>query len=260
MTPAPVSRSFQQEFADFWQFLKRPTLRRAAFSRLARQRRHAAWLPTCWQHLSWGLADLSLGRIGAWVVFLWAINLLAFGPLASAVSTSTGSDSRLLDMQLSWFLVVVWAPVIEELTFRLWLRRPAWALWILPWVIGGIFYATTTASIVGVALGLALTLTVLSVRRVQWSWALRRRFVRVFPLVFYTSVLAFALTHLGNFTFSGTGLFMILLVLPQLSSGLVLGWMRVRYGIISAIALHALFNAGPMALLALAARYAPDLL
>src|SRR5690606_23232202 len=136
MTSFPASRSFQKEFADFWQFLKRPTLRRADGSRLARQQRHAGWLPASCRSLSWELADFSPGRIMAWVVFLWAINLLAFGPLASAVSTSTGSDSRLLGIQLSWFAVVVWAPVIEELAFRLWLRRPAWMIWVLPWVIG----------------------------------------------------------------------------------------------------------------------------
>lgn len=261
MTPAFPPRSFQQEFADFWQFLKRPTLQRVDRSRLARQQSYAVRLPAAWQQLSWVLADWSLGRIVGWAVFLWAINLLAFGPLASAVSTSTGSDSRLVDMQLSWLLVVGWAPLIEEMSFRLVLRRPAWLIWVLPWVIGGIFYATTLAWIAAVAVGLALTLLVLYRGRVQWPWSWRRRYVQIFPLVFYSTVLAFALTHLGNFNFSGgTGLFVVLLVLPQLSSGLVLGWMRVRYGMLSAIALHALFNAGPMALLALAARYAPELL
>lgn len=37
-----------------------------------------------------------------------------------------------------------------------------------------------------------------------------------------------------------------LLVLPQWATGLVLGWMRVRRGIGAAIALHALFNGGPV--------------
>jgi membrane protease YdiL (CAAX protease family) len=48
-------------------------------------------------------------------------------------------------------------------------------------------------------------------------------------------------------------------VLPQWVTGLVLGWMRVRFGIGSSMALHGLFNAGPMTLMWLATQYGPAL-
>ncbi|MCH4586399.1 CPBP family glutamic-type intramembrane protease, partial [Achromobacter xylosoxidans] len=48
-----------------------------------------------------------------------------------------------------------------------------------------------------------------------------------------------------------------LLVLPQWVTGLVLGWIRIRRGIGAAIALHAMFNAGPILLIWAVMRWAP---
>lgn len=48
-------------------------------------------------------------------------------------------------------------------------------------------------------------------------------------------------------------------MLPQWLTGLVLGWMRVRRGIAASIALHALFNAGPMVMIWLLLKLVPDM-
>ncbi|CFN63451.1 membrane protein [Bordetella pertussis] len=65
--------------------------------------------------------------------------------------------------------------------------------------------------------------------------------------MFHLVALTFAAVHLNNFSLSQTPVWLLpLLVLPQWATGLVLGWMRVRRGIGAAIALHALFNGGPV--------------
>ena len=46
-------------------------------------------------------------------------------------------------------------------------------------------------------------------------------------------------------------------MLPQWLTGLALGWMRVRRGIGAAIALHAVFNAGPIVLIWAVMRWVP---
>lgn len=45
---------------------------------------------------------------------------------------------------------------------------------------------------------------------------------------------------------------------PLCGAGLVLGWIRIRRGIGAAIALHAMFNAGPILLIWAVMRWAPS--
>ena len=76
--------------------------------------------------------------------------------------------------------------------------------------------------------------------------------------MFHLATLTFAAVHLSNFVFSKTPYWLLpLLVLPQWLTGLALGWMRVRRGIGAAIALHAVFNAGPIVLIWAVMRWVP---
>jgi membrane protease YdiL (CAAX protease family) len=66
--------------------------------------------------------------------------------------------------------------------------------------------------------------------------------------------------HLYNFNLHHTPLWLLpLLVLPQWLTGLVLGWLRVKRGIGASILLHAIFNGGPLLVVLLILRYAPQL-
>ena len=66
---------------------------------------------------------------------------------------------------------------------------------------------------------------------------------RYFPLAFYLSVIAFGFVHLFNFEGYKDYLWLApFLVLPQLISGVFLGFIRVRMGLVYSIALHAAFN------------------
>jgi len=78
---------------------------------------------------------------------------------------------------------------------------------------------------------------------------------RYFKYIFYASILIFGFYHITNFEITTTTLlFSPLLVSPQLSVGTFLGFIRVRFGIVWAIALHAAYNlilAGPVIVLKL---------
>ena len=64
-----------------------------------------------------------------------------------------------------------------------------------------------------------------------------------FPVVFYLSVLLFGAVHLLNFEYeAGFYGFALLLILPQLSAGIFLGFIRVKMGLGWAILLHAFHN------------------
>jgi len=105
-----------------------------------------------------------------------------------------------------------------------------------------------TGALVAAVVLLSLHLHRTGARLNATGWRWRRYYVRHFGLAFYLASLAFASVHLFNYR----GIaqmpvwLMPLLILPQWTTGLVLGWLRVRLGIGAAIALHALFNGGPV--------------
>lgn len=76
-----------------------------------------------------------------------------------------------------------------------------------------------------------------------------------FKHVFYVLTLIFGFYHITNFEISNTILLLSpLLVAPQISVGAILGFTRVRFGLLWAIALHAVYNLiliGPMVVLQL---------
>ncbi len=66
---------------------------------------------------------------------------------------------------------------------------------------------------------------------------------RFFNLIFYLFTLVFGFYHITNFEITTTVLlFLPLLVAPQIGVGFFLGFIRVRFGLLWAIALHAAYN------------------
>jgi membrane protease YdiL (CAAX protease family) len=78
---------------------------------------------------------------------------------------------------------------------------------------------------------------------------------RHFKYIYYTSILMFGFYHITNFELTKTTLLIApLLVAPQLSVGVFLGYIRVRFGLLWAMALHAGYNLifiGPVVVLQL---------
>lgn len=145
--------------------------------------------------------------------------------------------------------VVVGAPLGEEILFRGWLSgRPGHVFGLLIAIGGGGLAALAAqalpapgagfAALAGIALGTAGVVLSLWFGRSKpaWSW-----FERHFGWFYFASALAFASIHLVNFGAASAAL--LPLTLPQFFLGLMLGYLRVHYGLWAAILFHAAHNA-----------------
>lgn len=237
-TPTRRRTSARHELADFLSFVRRPTLRRG-HKRFPGTSTAADWL-----------SGLAPARLLMWLVVLWTINFIVLGPLAVDVADTSGVKRA--PSMLPAYYMVVWAPLVEEMVFRFWLRRPAgWPLYTAMGAAGFLLGPGWWLALAIVPLG-AWRVAQLMMTPPATPWARLRRYRRRFPVYLHLSVLAFALLHLLNYQHGGAPWWLLpLLVLPQWFTGLVLAWSRVRHGIGAAIALHAGFNALPFILLRL---------
>lgn len=229
----------QDDLRDFLAFVRRPALvpRRACRMALPVDNGRADWLRLP-----------GLRRMLAWAGLLWLLAMLLFVPMIVNVAQSGGATHRLVLHQWLWLQAIVWAPLVEELVFRYWLRRPWLGLALLPPLI----VVMVNGPKVWTGVLLAGVLAVLWFPRQRRhvprrAWRLLAWYRRWFPVIFHLAALAFACVHLFNFNLGQVSWWLMpVLVLPQWLAGLVLGWIRVRAGIGAAIVLHGIYNAGPM--------------
>lgn len=243
--------TFRAEFKDFIAFLRQPAL-----SPRTPGRRLGSGVAADW------LSGLGLKRLLQWALLLWCVNLVFLGPIAVMAAGAGGAQHRLDIGAIPWLQALLWAPLVEEMVFRYSLRRITQAYWLLPSAAVVMFNGP------GWSTGLFLLAIVLLSWRTAEGWPSTRPsmsssvalwYRRLFPWLFYVFSLAFAAVHLINFKLHQTPLWLMpLLVLPQLLTGLVLGWLRVRRGIGASIALHALFNGGPLLVVWLILRWMPQ--
>lgn len=114
------------------------------------------------------------------------------------------SDYTYISFLETIFLLVIGVPFIEEMVFRYFLR-----------------YGGLRAKIFS---------------EVRWK--------RIFPFLVYSSVISFGLMHLTNYA-NYTGLFFLLapvIVLTQLTGGLIITFLRVRFGFFWGFLYHCLWN------------------
>ena len=178
-----------------------------------------------------------------------ALMMLALLVVGLGVEIPENSLAELEFTPLILVGIVIAAPVLEELAFRLWLSgRPgqllcgvalALAFFGLPVLVGvNPALPIITGGLVVIALG---------------GWLFLRKHGPVagwpsaFPAAFYASAVIFGLVHVFNYP--GSDWWTVLpLVLPQTLAGLIFGYARVSYGMWSAILLHMLHNGTAMLL------------
>lgn len=228
------SSSMTQEWRAFGAFLKRPTL------------------------------DVSAKSDGAVLVLarIYALDLLAMAVLIGLASLFIAlgvyiPETALAGMEFTWgivALVVIGAPVMEEVGFRAWLSgKPGVIAALLALLAGGIGFGIAHVAVPPLGLALAAGGTIGACAALfflrdkpAYGW-----FARGFPVFFWFSTIAFALVHLANFE-EGSLAVLLPLVLPQFILGSMLGYVRVRFGLWSAIALHAAHNGTALSIAALA--------
>ena len=203
------------------------------------------------------------------VLFLATAALVVFlAPFLRAliVSLAGGSPANanndLIDMSPGRMILIgmVAAPLIEEVLFRGWLGGARTSLAGLP-MLAAVFAALAAMSAMGgvAAVAMAAVLgflgTVVGMRAMGLGDAeAQAARERLFPVVFWGSAAIFALAHTLNYTgidpaaleegqvILGWPL-LALAVLLQGLVGLVLGYVRMRFGLVSAIFFHAAYNA-----------------
>lgn len=204
------------------------------------------------------------------LVRIYGLDLALMGVLAliASVVVSAGlelPETALAGMEITAGLaldVILGAPLVEEVIFRGWLsgRKRHLAAIAVP-ILGafgvGVLSGTGVAGngvwVIAIAV-FCVGLTIL----LFWTGRDRqpvRWFSRAFPLLFWLSTIAFACIHLANFD-AGARWVLLPLVLPQFLLGVLLGYLRVHYGLWASIALHALHNGTALGLVWIGLRFA----
>ncbi|MEM6858909.1 MAG: CPBP family glutamic-type intramembrane protease [Pseudomonadota bacterium] len=232
LAPVPPPATMLGEWGRFGGFLKRPYLPDARGRELGKLR--------------------AVGRMLALDMIVMVVLLTLIGAASAFGFELPDNVNNELGLTFGAIvLVVVIAPVLEELIFRSWLTgRPAVMAAVAVSVIGfgavpyGFSQMDPEQSIpLLLAVGplVAMVAAPLSAYLLL-SRPMPRWFIAGFPVFYWLSCAGFALVHLANYT-EGSLVFLLPLVLPQLALGTMLGYLRVHYGLAPAIALHASHNA-----------------
>jgi membrane protease YdiL (CAAX protease family) len=221
----------------------------------------ARWTPAEWRDfaaflrhpvLPQKVTGIRLAALGA-TLRLFALDLLLMGLLIAIAALATTLGFHLpenaidnLDLGPLWLtIIIVAAPLGEELVFRSWLSgRPGHvtagiAILVgiaLPVVSGPQAHPILLLGSIAVAVVVAIALLIWLRRHPPFPW-----FSRHFTWFYAASALLFASAHLANYT-QGASLVLLVLVVPQLIAGMILGYARVTYGLWSDMLLHMLHN------------------
>jgi membrane protease YdiL (CAAX protease family) len=144
---------------------------------------------------------------------------------------------------------VILAPIIEEVVFRSWLGGRRACILGLPIMVSlfaiGTVVTADMSPVVSFVVAAGLAILVVGVAR-QFALlspsAQKAARWRLFPVSFYGSALLFAMLHMANYEGGLSSPIMLLAILPQFLVALILGYVRMRFGLLQAIVFHALYN------------------
>ena len=150
---------------------------------------------------------------------------------------------------ISLGLIVITAPVCEELLQRSYLKSFIWNNILFPINIGLIlififkirgYYLFIFCAIILVISNIVYS-RIITYKKYKFQYL--RFYIKKYNLYFYISAIAFGAVHILNFkTENFIPLLSIFLVLPQIFGALVLGYIRIFMGLRWSILFHALHN------------------
>jgi membrane protease YdiL (CAAX protease family) len=221
----------------------------------------ARWTPAEWREFAAFLrhpvlprrvSGIHLAALGA-TVRLFALDMLLMGLLIGVAALAMALGFHVpenaidqLDLGPMWLaIIIVGAPIAEELVFRSWLSgRPGHIAAIVALLVGVALPVLSgpQAHPILVLGGVAIAVLV-AIGLLFW---LRRHppfpfFSRHFAWFYAASALLFASAHVANYA-QGASPVLLVLVVPQLIAGLILGYARITYGLWSDILLHMMHN------------------
>jgi membrane protease YdiL (CAAX protease family) len=224
----PQSTFIRREIVELRQFLAKPVRRFSSKSTLSDR----------WKRV------MLLAGIGLTFNFIYIISIgLALHSWTTMENVLDVTNGGII------FFGIIIAPLVEELIFRAGLRNLQYSLFVGPalisllfgpWqiVAGMFFFAMSVAAY--------LHFVGLDKRKQQYmgeKFRFGRQFIQHYPKIFWLYAGAFSMVHVTNFRFNdASGLFVVFAVIPQLSMGILWGYVRLRDGLRSSIALHFLNN------------------
>ena len=206
------------------------------------------------------------------VVRLWAITFVIsmfFAMLSNLILGREGyseDDFAITEIVMDFpyflvfFLVAIWAPISEEIAFRLGLRFSPinWGLSLsfllfflisildLPFIPSGWFtfnsLVGTFSTIIFILLTAVLIYKVLSCKKV--GFFVEKFFRRNFQFFFYTLAILFGALHIMNYDINLREMwfFIPILIAPQLLLSFTISFVRMQYGFVWAVFTHAFNN------------------
>jgi uncharacterized protein len=174
-----------------------------------------------------------------------ALLLIILVPILIYTKRMTGAISD--DLQDTWttyLSIVIIAPIMEEIIFRYGLRYSKTIIACLIWIpIYWIVKYTVSESNLPLAIGLSLlSIPIIRFALIPFDIQLEKLWIRSFPFIFHTFAITFGLVHLSNYSHINNYFLAIPLVSCQIVSGYVLGFIRMKFGLIYSMGLHSVWN------------------
>lgn len=210
-------------------------------------------------HYTFGKNDKTLTRVVGCITIFILVTIWNNSVTLWDASTFVGADfpQKVIKDQSGWsqlFLTtILLAPLIEELIFRAHLKSVIGSfifyisipLWIIISLINKQIPPLNYRILV-ILFGLVLFITILRLlySKLKQEHSFRALLIRYFPFHVWLSVLLFGMMHTLNYVYDSSTSFLWspLLVLPQLFGGIMLAYVRVRFGLVYSILLHVMIN------------------
>ena len=192
------------------------------------------------------------------LAFIFARILLSFF-IGADQMPSNQSLKKIRNIDLSRILMVaIFGPFFEELLFRSWLRK-RWSILSIPLLLI-LIYAFIIVQGLDIltdkTMFYIIMITFIIYAFVIYNVLSRKKLAHAlieksFPIIFWITALLFGLVHLSNFnSLNGIGPVAVLLVLPQIISGIFYGFICMRFSFSASFLMHSVWN-GSIVLLAI---------
>lgn len=189
-------------------------------------------------------------------ILMQGIFIMVMVPFALAGIAPENSLSNLRESELPFWFIAFIAPALEELAFRLPLKRSRFifiiSFSIICWYISKFLPIFAGQTYSGQHLWLRLSVSIAAGFILGYCLTKPLQKIR-FGVVFYVFAFLFGFLHISNYagqiTSIAIGLYVLIYLLNKAAMGMFLGYVRVRYTIFASIAVHILNNLPGMALI-----------
>jgi membrane protease YdiL (CAAX protease family) len=174
-----------------------------------------------------------------------ALLLIVIVPILIYTKRLTGASyNDLPDTWGTYLAIVMIAPILEEIIFRYGLRYSKTMIACLIWFpIYWIIKHTVPQSNLPLAIGFSFfSIPIIRFALKPFDVQMEKLWIRGFPFLFHVFAITFGIIHLSNYSNISNCFLAIPLVSSQIVSGYVLGFIRMKFGLIYSMGLHSAWN------------------